>query len=164
MDLGFIKPKNNNFLVSRYQTTAQIAGAIVKAIDESQATAQKLSKYFKNPDQAASSKLIFIFSKNLLPYKKESSNRQTARTLNRIIADSKSGGDCKHFATMAAALCKSLGIKCKLRLISQRANDPTPNHIYCVAEIKGKDFIIDPVLKSFDTEARYNSKFDIKIN
>ena len=46
MNLGSIKAKNKNLIVSRYQSTAEIAGAIVKSIDESHATAEKLKKYF----------------------------------------------------------------------------------------------------------------------
>ena len=164
MNLGSIKAKNKNLIVSRYQSTAEIAGAIVKAIDESHATAEKLKIYFLNSDPETVCKLIFIFSKNLMPYKRESGSRQTARTLSRIIQDNKLGGDCKHFSTICASLCKALGIKCKLRMISQQFDTKTPNHIYCIAIVKGKEIIIDPVLKSFNTEARYNYKYDINLN
>lgn len=163
-NLGKIKAQNKNILVSRYQTTGEIAGAIIHAIKESEPTAQKIKQYFQNADKKVSAKMIFIFCKNLLPYKKESADRQTARTMSRIIQDAKKGGDCKHFATLSATLCKVLGIKCKLRLISQSYYNKQPNHIYTVAIIDGKEVIIDCVLKSFDTEARYNSKTDIKIN
>ncbi len=161
--LGNIKANNKNILVARYQTTGQIAGAIVRAVKESQPTAEKLKKYFQG-DKYQQAKLIFIFCKNLLPYKKESASRQTARTMNRIIQDAKKGGDCKHFSTLSASLCKALNIKCKLRLISQRYDNDQPNHIYTVALINGREVIIDAVLPNFDTEARYNKKFDININ
>ena len=161
--LGNIKANNKNILVARYQTTGQIAGAIVRAVKESQPTADKLKKYFQG-DKYQQAKLIFIFCKNLLPYKKESASRQTARTMARIIQDAKKGGDCKHFSTLSASLCKALKIKCKLRLISQRYDNDQPNHIYTVALINGREVIIDAVLPNFDTEARYNKKFDININ
>lgn len=161
--LGNIKANNKNILVARYQTTGQIAGAIVRAVKESQPTADKLKKYFQG-DKYQQAKLIFIFCKNLLPYKKESASRQTARTMARIIQDAKKGGDCKHFSTLSASLCKALNIKCKLRLISQRYDNDQPNHIYTVALINGREVIIDAVLPNFDTEARYNKKYDININ
>lgn len=162
-DLGNIRAENKNILVARYQTTGQIAGAIVKAIKDSEPTAEKLKKYFQG-DKYTQAKLIFFFCKNLLPYNKESANRQTARTMARIIQDAKKGGDCKHFSTLSATLCKVLGIKCKLRLIAQRYDNDQPNHIYTVALINGKEVIIDAVLNKFDTEARYNKKYDININ
>lgn len=164
MNLQKFKPNNKNIFVSRYQTTGEIAGAIVKAIDESKPTANELKKYFENENPKVSAKLIFIFCKNAVPYRKEPGAKQTAKTLNRILADAKvNGGDCKHYATLCGALCKALNIPVKLRLISQRFDTKQPNHIYAVAVINGKEVIIDPVLKSFDTEARYNHKFDIKL-
>jgi hypothetical protein len=33
-----------------------------------------------------------------------------------------------------------------------------------VAFVNGKEVILDSVLKNFDTEARYNYKYDIKLN
>lgn len=163
-NLEEIKAKNKDIFVSRYQTTGEIAGAIVRAIKESEPTAQKIKQYFTNPDKYTSAKMIFIFCKNLLPYKREPAATQTARTMARIIQDAKKGGDCKHFATLSAALCKALNIKCKLRLISQSYDTKQPNHIYTVAIIKGKEVIIDAVLNKFDTEARYNYKTDINLN
>jgi hypothetical protein len=165
MDLGYFKPQNKNILVSRYQTTGEIAGAIVKAIKESKQSAEKLAPYFKSKNKMESAKLIFLFCKKVLPYVKEPGERQTAKTLNRILADAKKyGGDCKHFSTLSGALCMALNIPCKLRLIAQQYGTKQPNHIYCVAIINGKEVILDSVLKNFDTEARYNYKYDINLN
>jgi len=160
-----LQAKNRDLFVSRFQTAPEIAAAIVKAVDESSQDAKILAPYFDSDSQKAAARLIFVFIKNAIPYKKEPSSRQTAKTLARMLQDAKKkGGDCKHYATAAAALCKALNIKCKLRLISQKDGDKTPNHIYTVAVINGREVIIDPVLKSFDTEARYNYKYDININ
>lgn len=164
MEIGALIPKNNNYLVSRYQTAAEIAGAIVKAIQESEPAAKFLAPKFQNKDKEKTAKLIWIFCRQAIPYKREPGSKQTAKTLPRILSDAaKFGGDCKHMSIAAASLCKACGIPVKLRLISQSAYDTSPNHIYCVAKINGKDVIIDAVLKNFDTEARYNHKYDIKI-
>jgi transglutaminase-like putative cysteine protease len=165
INLGYLTPNYKNTPVARYQTASQIAGAIVKAVGDSKKAADTLApNFYCDTNYYNEAKLIFIFIKNAVPYVKEPGNNQTAKTLPRILADAKKyGGDCKHYATIAASLCKSLGIKCKLRLISQHFNSKTPNHIYCVAIINGKEVIIDPVLKNFDTEARYNYKYDINI-
>ena len=164
MNIGALKPKNNNYLVSRFQTSGEIAGAIIKAIHESKPSAEALAPYFKNRDKKASCKLIFIFCKSAVPYKREAGSSQTAKTLPRILSDAKKvGGDCKHYAILSASICKALGIPVKLRLISQNFYSKSPNHIYAVAKLNGKEVIIDPVLKNFDTEARYNHKYDINI-
>jgi hypothetical protein len=164
MNFNGIYTHNNKILVSRYQTSGEIAGAILKAIKESKETANKLAPYFKGNTKKESCKLIFSFLKKVVPYVKESSDNQTAKTINRILKDANQyGGDCKHYATFSASICKALNIPCKLRLISQKFNDTTPNHIYTVAVINGNDIIIDPVLNTFDNEARYNYKYDINI-
>jgi len=164
MNLEQFKQKNQSFLVSRYQTSGEISGAIVKAIKESEQSANELKKFFESENKLTSCKLIFIFCKNAVPYKKESGLKQTAKTLPRILADAKiNGGDCKHYATTCAALCRALNIPVKLRLISQRYETKQPNHIYAVAIVNGKEVILDPVLKNFDTEARFNYKYDINL-
>lgn len=164
MDFSGIITHDKKILVSRYQSSGDIASAIVKAIKESENSANVLKPYFSANTKIESCKKIFDFLKQVVPYIKESGNGQTAKTLNRILKDAKQyGGDCKHYATFSSAICKALNIPCKLRLISQRFNDKTPNHIYTVAMVNGNEVIIDPVLKKFDTEARYNYKYDINI-
>ena len=171
MNLQALKPNNKNLLVSRYQTAGEIAGSIVKAIELSEPSAQILATKFYNKYKMKSAKLIFYFCKKAIPYKREPASRQTTKTLPRILADAQKnavsggqiGGDCKHYATTTASLCKALGIPVRLRLISQNFYDTTPTHIYCVAKINGKDIIIDAVLKNFNSEARYSHKYDINI-
>lgn len=163
MEMPILIPKNKNLLISRYQTAPEIAAAIVKAVRESEADAAKIAPYLKGSGKLSAARLIFVFIKNTIPYKKEPSSKQTARTLARILSEAKKGGDCKHYATASAALCKALNIPCRLRLIAQIPNSKVPNHIYTVARINGKDVIIDPVLKNFNSEANYNYKYDILI-
>jgi len=165
MDFKALSTKDNDFLVSRYQTADEIAAAIYKAIQESKPAADYLATYFKAPTKKDSLKLLFSFCKQAIPYKAESDKRQTAKTIGRILKDAnKTGGDCKHYATFCGAIAKSLNIPVNLRLISQKPYDTTPNHIYAVCFVNGKEVICDPVLDKFDTEARYNYKYDIKIN
>jgi hypothetical protein len=167
MNFTEFKAKNKNILVARYQTTAQIAGCIVRAIDESQETAEKIKHYFENSNPIQSAKLIFYFCKNTLPYTKESGEEQTVKTLTRMLQDCKKTNqkfDCKHYSILTASLLKSLGIKCKLRLISQKPYTKQPNHIYTIAIINGKEYIVDAVIKNFNDEARYNYKYDINLN
>lgn len=159
-----LKAENKNLLISRYQTAGEIAATILKAIEMSKQASDYIAPKFYNEDRIKTAKLIFYFCKNAIPYKKESSQKQTAKTVARILQDAQSkGGDCKHYATISAAICKSLNIPVKLRLISQNYYDTSPTHIYCVAKINNKDIIIDAVLKNFNEEARYNYKYDIKL-
>ena len=103
-----LKAENKNLLISRYQTAGEIAATILKAIEMSKQASDYIAPKFYNEDRIKTAKLIFYFCKNAIPYKKESSQRQTAKTVSRILQDAQlKGGDCKHYATISAAICKS---------------------------------------------------------
>jgi hypothetical protein len=156
-----LRPQNKTYFISRNQTSGEIASAIVKAIRDSKASAEFLAPNFKNKNKLNTAKLIYIFCKNAIPYKKEPGEYQTAKTLPRILQDK--NGDCKHLSIAVASLLRASGIPCKLRLVSQRMFDTTPNHIYCIAVINGEEIVLDCVLKQFDTECNYYTNYDIAI-
>lgn len=156
-----IRPKNTTTFIKHDQSAKDIAAAIVKSIKDSETDALKIAPYLKGQTKEKTLKNIFTFCKNNIKYNKESGELQTARSLGRIL--SMKNGDCKHYTTTIASLCNALNLPVKLRLISQNyfSNDPT--HIYCVSNINGKNYIIDPVLKEFNQEANYTKKYDINL-
>lgn len=159
-----LKAQNRDHLITRYQNTDQISAAILYSIKQSAKAANYLSGNFKTNSDENTARLIFYFTKELIPYKREPGQNQTAKTLPRIIKDSKRlGGDCKHYTTTAASLCKAVGIPVKVRVISQNPISGSFNHIYAVAKINGNDFVIDPCMKRPNDEARYFYKKDYKI-
>ena len=158
--MQIIKPKYKDILVVRNQNTSQIAGAVVKAIKDSEQQAKLIAPYLKGNNRLQTLNNVWKFSKNNIEYERESNNLQTAKTLSRIIADKK--GDCKHFSTTIASLLRALNIPFKLRLISQNYFSPEPTHIYVVSYANGKEIAVDGVLKNFGTEAGYKYKYDIK--
>jgi hypothetical protein len=62
-----------------------------------------------------------------------------------------------------ASLLKASGIPTKIRLVSQRLFDQSPNHIYVVAMINGEELVLDCVLKQIGNECNYYTNYDIKI-
>jgi transglutaminase-like putative cysteine protease len=154
------KPLFKEYVITNSQTAKDIASAIIKSIKDSQTTANLLAPYLRSNSKLQTLKNIFIFCKNNVTYKKEGKELQTAKTLARVLAEKH--GDCKHYSTLCYSLCKALGIDCKLRLISQNFYNTDPTHIYVIAKINGQTIVIDPVLKSFNDEARYYYKYDIK--
>ena len=156
-----IQPKNTTTFIKQNQSAKDIASAIVKSIKESKDDALKIAPYLKGSSKVKSLENIFIFCKNNIKYNKESTDLQTARTIGRILQ--MKNGDCKHYTTTIASLCNALNIPVKLRLISQNYFSSDPTHIYCVANVKGKDFIIDPVLKNFNEQASFTKKYDINL-
>jgi hypothetical protein len=156
-----IKPKYTTTFIKQNQSAKDIATAIVKSIKESEADAKKIAPYLKGSTKQKSLENIFIFCKNNIKYKKESTDLQTARTLGRILQMKQ--GDCKHYTTTIASLGNALNIPIKLRLISQNLLNSDPTHIYCVSNINGKEVIIDPVLNNFNQQATYTKKYDINL-
>lgn len=154
------KPLFKEYTITNSQTAKDIASAIVKSIKDSESTANLIAPYLKSTNKLQTLKNIFIFCKNNVEYVKEGKELQTAKTLARILSDKK--GDCKHYSTLCYSLCKALGIDCKLRLISQNFYNTDPTHIYVIAKVNGQTIVIDPVLRSFNNEARYYYKYDIK--
>jgi len=165
--IGRLNPlaaQNKDYLITRYQNTDQISEAILYAIKKSKPAADHLAGNFKATDKKTAAKLVFFFTKELIPYKREPGQRQTAKSLPRIIKDAKkTGGDCKHYTTTAASLCKALNIPVKVRVISQNPFSGAFNHIYAVAMVNGEDFVIDPCMKAPGHEAKYFYKKDIFI-
>jgi len=154
--------KNQLFMVTRYQTTDQIAAMIKKAIEQSKPAADYLAPNFGGT-QLNQCKQLYFFAKSLVPYKREPGGNQTAKTLQRIIQDAnKTGGDCKHYTTVICSIAKSLQIPIKMRLISQRINSKSPTHIYAVAIVDGKEIVIDPCMQKFMQQARYFYKKDVQ--
>jgi hypothetical protein len=72
-------------------------------------------------------------------------------------------GDCKHYTTFCCSVLRALNITTQMRLISQNFYDSDPNHIYCVAIINGKEIIVDPCIKVFNSEAAYKYKYNLKL-
>lgn len=158
-----LQPKFKSYPITRFQTTGQIGSAIVLTVKNSIPAARILARHIKGSRKAAA-KMIFHLTKQTIPYKKEPSGNQTAKTLPRILNDAKiSGGDCKHYTTMSASLCKALGIPVKMRLIGQNPFSRDFNHVYTVAIIDGQEFVIDPCMKAPGHEARYFNKKDVSL-
>lgn len=158
--MKFIPAQYKDTLISNNQTTAQIAGAVLKAIKASKEQAALIAPTLIGRSRQQTLKNIFDFCKKHIKYVREPNTLQTAKTLPRILADGY--GDCKHMTTAVASLCKAAKIPVKLRLISQNYFVPDPTHIYAVSNLGAAELVIDPVLKTFANEALYKYKYDIK--
>jgi hypothetical protein len=150
--------KFENRLLVKNQTAADIVGAIQTAIQEAGPAAQKLAlKFNTGNDQQKAEKLYYWLRQNI-QYIREPSHDQTAKTIQRILADGY--GDCKHFTIIAAAIMKALHLPVYIRVIDQGSRW---NHIYTVLKYPGKTIIVDPVFPYFNAEADYRRKKDIKV-
>lgn len=153
-------PAMKEQLITRNQTAEDIARLLLYAEKESRRYVPKIVEYFddRNPENICYK--VWFFLRRNVNYLKEPPTRQTAKTINRIIADGY--GDCKHYATFSVAILRALGIPCVFRLASFDWSNKTPTHAYCVAFINGKEIYIDPCIRQFDQECAYKHKHDLK--
>lgn len=156
--MSILKPKFQDRIIVNSQTTDDLLNGVIRAIKDSEEQARHIAPLFRRKDDITTCYLIFEFLKKNVPYKRESPNGQTVRTIARILHDK--NGDCKHYAIFAASILRALKIPFKLRLISQDFYNSEPTHIYVVCN---NDIILDPVLKQFNNEAAYKYKYDYKL-
>jgi hypothetical protein len=163
MDL--MQPKNKQEIIRGKQSALNIAKMIKRAIIESSGGANKIAPQFKGSSPYMTAFKVYDFTRKNIPYHKEGENLQTAKTIQRILSDTKNGigHDCKHYTIFACSMLRALGIPCEMRLISQNFYNAEPTHIYCVASIGGKEVIVDACMKNFNNEASYKYKYNLKI-
>jgi len=160
------KPKYNTEVIRGTQNARNIANQVKRAIIDSKPQAEAIAFNFKGKNPLMSCFNVYNYCRTQIKYQKESANLQTAKTLTRILTDKKNGysyGDCKHYTIFCSSILRALGIKTYLRLISQNFYNAEPTHIYCVAVINNKEVIVDGCMKTFDNEAQYKYKYNLKI-
>ena len=144
------------------QSSGDIVAALLSAVKVSMPACRAMAKQFKRRTPELTALAVYDFMRKNYIYRKESVKNQTAKTLPRIIADSKRGntGDCKHYSTTAATILKCLGMPVYFRVIDQTGRW---NHIYTVLKYGDRTIIIDGTFPYFNHETSYNKKTDIKV-
>lgn len=154
-------------LVTSQQTTRDIINAVLSQHPTNVKQAAKIAAYFDTGNDYSTCEKIWNFLKYEVPYKVEPAEKQTAKTLNRIIHDAVHNtgkNDCKHYSGFIAAVLQCIGINnfvYRFAGYSKYSNMPT--HVYIVVNPgSSNEIIIDAVLNSFDTEKPYKIKIDKK--
>jgi hypothetical protein len=157
-----LEPNFKSTTISKNQNTNDIIKGIAKAINESKEASKILSEQFKSKNPVKSCEKVFKYLKDNLQYIREGENKQTSKTLPRLIYDKY--GDCKHYTIFSYAILDALKIPVFMRLVSQKILNKEPTHIYTYALINGKEYIIDPVMQKFNEECKHNYKCDLTLN
>lgn len=156
-----LKPKFNKVYIAGTQNAQNIAKQVKRSIFESRPAAKAIAYKFRGSNPVKTCENIYNYLLKNIKYIRETGDLQTAKTLPRIIWDKY--GDCKHYTTFACSILQALGIPCFMRMISQNYYDPSPTHIYCVAVVNGREIIVDPCIRSFNTEAAYKYKYNLNL-
>jgi hypothetical protein len=161
MNLGnYIPAKLNSVKIKDRQEATDIIKLLLECERDSRPYYPVLKNKFDTGNEMETCKKIFDYMKKNISYIKEPAKSQTGKTLGRILSDK--FGDCKAFATFSICALKSCGIKANYRLASYKAHDKTPTHIYTIANVDGKKFVLDGVLDKFNNEASYKYAYDVK--
>lgn len=98
-------------------------------------------------------KRLFNFLKQNVKYDIESEESQTTKSPSALLVQGY--GDCKHYAGFIAGVFDALNrigrnIDWNYRFASYNLFDKEPGHVFVVMRDNGKEYWIDPVLKSFN--------------
>jgi len=150
-------------LIAQQQTTNDIISAVIGQHKTNVKQAKKIAYLFDAGDINQTCNNIWNFLKYEVPYKVEPANKQTAKTLSRIVYDAMNNtgkNDCKHYSNFTAAILDCLQIPFIYRFAGYSNYSNLPTHVYIVASPKKDPIVIDAVLNSFDTEKPYKIKID----
>ena len=138
--------------IKQTQTTNDLILAIKESHKENLKFGKIIAPYFKGETDYQTGKNIFDFLKFYIPYYIEPAEKQTTRTLPRMLHDAAGGygSDCKHYSIFTGVILQALKIPFKYRLAGY--NTTYPQHIYCV--IKKENIIVDAVLPYYNTEKK----------
>jgi len=156
------KVDNRSKLTKANQSTSDIINQVLSQHKANQAQAKKIAHLFDRGDAYSTAQYIWTFLKNEIPYAVEPSDRQSTKTLSRIVYDAMHGerNDCKHYAGFTGAILDALGYQFKYRFAGYSQYINVPTHVYCVAKDNKGDIVIDAVLNGFDIEKPYKLKVD----
>lgn len=159
---GIAKPNYKDVLVTTNGYNNDIILTLNKQFPE--AVKQVKNVRVSGADKYQQGRAIFNYLKYSIDYKKDPAGKQVIQLPARMIGDTKKG-DCKSKALAAAALMHNNGFKdVALRYASYDPADKTPTHVYAVGKDEnGKEIVIDPVWKSFNTQAPYKHIKDYKM-
>ena len=159
---GIAKPNYKDVLITRNGYNNDIILTLNSQFPE--AVKQVKNVRVSGADSYQKGRAIFNYLKYSIDYKKDPAGKQVIQLPARMISDTKKG-DCKSKALAAAALMHNNGFKdVALRYASYDPTDITPTHVYAVGkDEKGKEIVIDPVWKAYNTQAPYKNKKDYKM-
>lgn len=154
--------KNIKVMTKESQSTKDIIEQVLQQHKQNVQDAKKIAHLFDAGNVYGTCSNIWDFLKYQIPYKVEPSEKQTTKTLSRILYDAKrgAGNDCKHYSGFAGAILDALGYKFKYRFAGYSDYINTPTHVYCVCTENGNTIYIDAVINGFDIEKPYKLKID----
>lgn len=155
------------------QNVNDIINAIVEANETYKKDYQLIYSFFVGSDEIETAKNVFNYIKQNIDYVIEPDTKQTIKSPGAIIATGKKqygGNDCKNMALMTAGIMNAYRnnenkkFDLYFRFASYEQNEKTPQHVFVVMKINGREIWIDPVLDYFNEKRQPHYIKDKKIN
>lgn len=153
------KPNNHSKVIKRFQTVNDIVELLLLADLQNSVYSKILHSYFNTGNKLKDIRSAYNYALANIQYLKEGT-LQTAKTIPAIL--NFGFGDCKHFSLFLASCCRALNIPYKFRFTSYNKYNSEASHVYIVANVYGKELILDGVLRIFGAEKPYQYKYDYK--
>lgn len=150
-------PEYRSKLVTNWQNTSDIINALKKQHIENRAYAAKIAPYFCANNERETARNIFNFLKREIRYQVEPAEKQTVKSIPRLLADGY--GDCKHYTNFANNILEACGYKPVYRFAGY--SDKGLSHTYTY--LPNSNTVLDAVLSSFDTEKTPKYKKDMSL-
>lgn len=164
---SLLKPADNKQVMTvANQSTNDIILQVLKQHKSNAIEAKKIAHLFDGGNLYSTCEIIWNFLKYQVPYSVEPSEKQSTKTLSRILFDAinNKGNDCKHYSSFTGAILSALGYNSDFvyRFAGYSNYHNTPTHVYVVArDVDGKIYC-DAVINGFDIEKPYKIKIDKK--
>ena len=156
------------------QDTGDIRAELLAAHKEYAPDYDKIYAYFDQGNIIDSSRGIFDFLKQNVPYKKENGRHQTIKSPAAILTYNRATTnydrvDCKNYASFIGGILDAIKRNnpdtswdwC-YRFASYQENDPEPGHVFVVVKIDDKELWIDPVFSYFNEGTLHEWEIDEK--
>jgi len=166
VDKLLISANDKRILTKKNQSTNDIINQVLEQHKSNTIEAKRIAYLFDAGNAYGTCQNIWNFLKYNVPYVVEPSDRQSTKTLSRMLFDAKRGlgNDCKHYSGFTGAILAALGYKFKYRFTGYSDYIPTPTHVYCVCNENNNEIIIDAVLSGYNLEKPYKFKIDKKMS
>lgn len=149
-----LPPFSNRYkMIRKNQTVNDIVNEVLAAHEVFKPDYNAIAGEFYQGNNVETAKALFNFLKKNVQYKIETEANQTTKSPAAIVETAQ--GDCKHYSGFVAGVLDALtraGIKIDwcYRFASYNFLDNQPQHVFVVMKDGGKEYWIDPVLKTFN--------------
>jgi hypothetical protein len=149
----------NNVVNKKDAINTDIISVLESNFSKGKAQCKQFAQNFVGATDEQTANNVWNYLRHKIKYKRDSEKRQQIRLPARLIADAATGADCKSFALFACCILANLGFIVGFRYASYGTSS-TPTHVYCFASKNGRNYIVDGVWHTFNTEKFYTHKKD----